>query len=209
MNRREFAKRIPFLAAMPLALGTGKSKTPSTKRHLIALGSAASNLVMKNKNLLKFDSFTLVSDHNPDLQENTGFISYVPPDQAYFFLDMRKLLKKEPYPLIDLPEELSEVIRSKEGEVLILAALGKYTGTVLSTSIAKAFAGSSNLSFLVSIPFSFEGSFVRNQALNAAIKITSLHPVQFFDFEDIREKYGNITVRSAFEKGDEEIIRLL
>lgn len=122
---------------------------------------------------------------------------------------MRKFLKKEPYPLIDLPEELSEVIRSKEGEVLIIAALGKYTGTVLSNSIAKAFAGSSHLSFVVTIPFSFEGSFVRNEALNAAIKITSLHPIHFFDFEDIREKHGNISVRSAFEKGDEELIRLL
>lgn len=209
MNRREFAKRISFLAAMPLALGTSKSKTPSTKRHLIALGSAASNLVVKNKNLLKFDSFTLVSDHNPGLQVNTDFISYFPPDQAYFFLDMRKFLKKEPYPLIDLPEGLAEAIKSKEGEVIILASLGKYTGTVLTTSIAKAFTGSSNLSFVVTIPFSFEGSFVRNEALNATIKITSLHPVQFYDFEDIRDLYANISVRGAFEKGDEEIVGML
>lgn len=94
MNRRDFAKRIPFLAAMPLALGASKSKTPSTKRHLIALGSVASNLVVENRNLLRFDSFTLVSDHSPDLQVKTEFISYVPPDQAYFFFEYAKVSKK-------------------------------------------------------------------------------------------------------------------
>lgn len=209
MNRREFAKRIPLLAAMPLALGASKSKTPSTKRHLIALGSVASNVVVKNKNLLKFDSFTVVSDHKQGFQGNMEFIPFIPPDSAYDFYGNRKFLKREPFPVIDLPEQLSEAISSKEGEVLILAALGKYTGTVLSTSIAKAYAGSSNLSFAVTIPFSFEGSFLRNEALNAAIDITSDHPSQFFDLEDIREQYGNLAIRSAFERADKEIISLL
>ena len=92
---------------------------------------------------------------------------------------------------------------------MILAALGKYTGTVTSNSIAQEFEGVKNLRFVNSIPFSFEGSYFNNQSILAAAEISSKHKCQTLQLEDIREKYGNLIIRSAFKKFDQELVKML
>jgi hypothetical protein len=206
MNRREFIKTIPILATVSYLPNIGVSKS----RHLITLGTSAAMLLENNYSKLDFDSFTIINDCYPKSSEvKAEYFNFSSPDEAYDFLGERKFLKKEPFPLIEISNDLKKSIKGKTGEIVILAALGKFTGTALSVSLAKVLAECSNIRFVESIPFSFEGTFKRDQAIKAASIIESIHPAKFVDLEDIRRIYGNLSVRSAFGKADEEIMKVL
>ena len=59
-------------------------------------------------------------------------------------------------------------------------------------------------------PFDFEGKRRMDRA-DLAIGIATDRggePVSF-DLEEIRKKYGNLSIRSAYQKADEEIIPIL
>ena len=208
MKRRSFIKAVPVLASF--AYLPAFASQESDKRHLIAIGIAASILSLKHDINIGFDTVTIVTESKPKFaSDEIEFIEFNPPDSAYTFLGEHKYLKKEPFQVIDLPMALRKAIRAKNGKVVMLAALGKYTGTVLSKSISDEFDGANNLRFINTIPFSFEGSFIQNQSKLVAAEISLKHQCQTLHLEDIREKYGNLAIRSAFKKTDEELKRMI
>lgn len=203
MKRRNFLKAIPILASAPYFQDLGSTN----ESHLIAIGTVASKVVLQNQNELQFDSITIVSDSSIETScLNADFIPFTPPDFAYHFLGEKKFLKRQPFPTTPLPQQIEAGIRSKKGEVVIFSALGKYTGTVLTASVAQAFCGSSNLRFAGSIPFEFEGECFRDEALKTIRAISSCHPSNFFDLEQIRQMHGNLSIKSAFTVADVNLI---
>lgn len=208
MKRRSFLKTVPTLATIPY-WPAFTSQEPK-KRHLIALGTAASILALKYDTNIRFDTVTIVTDSKPKFAiGKIEYIEFIPPDSVYTFLGDQKYLKKEPFQVIELPEAITNALRSKKGEVVIMASLGKFTGTVLSISIASAFAGYSDLRFVGSIPFGFEGSYNRNQAIKASSEIALYHQCQFYDLESVREEFGNLSIRNAFDKADKKLMERL
>jgi hypothetical protein len=207
MKRRDFIKTLPTIAAVPFSIIPIKAKPKS--KHLIALGSSASRLVAKYGQRLPFDSFTLINDCIPDFCDlSVDFIPFFPPDEAYFTWGERRFLKKEKLPDIILPNEIKSHLEAKEGDLVLFSTLGKATGSILMKSIGDQYRNSTQgLQVVAIMPFEFEGL---NLSANAKHALESIHRrgirTRVLELEAIRAKYGNLAIRSAFEKADEWVL---
>jgi hypothetical protein len=212
MNRRDFIKTIPLMTVAPLLL-TEVTESPKTnKRHLITLGSAAALIVSRYGAELSVDSVTLINDRIPEGNESVvDLIPFFPAESVFEYLGDQRFLKREKLPQLELPEKIKNHLASKSGELVFLAGLGKASGTMLFRAIAQQYMNSlQQLRFVATLPFAFEGSHVVANA-NQAVEHLSDQSLEasFFPLESIRKTYGNLGIRSAFEKGDEWVVGAL
>jgi hypothetical protein len=212
MKRRDFIKTLPVIAAAPLTLVPTEAKPKSKQRHLIALGTTASRLVARLGEQLNFDSFTVIDNKMPEnCKVVTEFISYTPPGDFYEQIGERKFDKRQALPLIPPPAEIINHLHSLEGELVFYATLGSVVGTILFQSIGAFYTNrKQHAEWLAVMPFEFEGSHRRQRAKVAiAVIADQRKEPTCLDVEHIREKYGNISVRSAFDRSDEWVLQRL
>ncbi|MDO8969017.1 hypothetical protein [Algoriphagus sp.] len=85
------------------------------------------------------------------------------------------------------------------------------TATLLSQSIGfHYFNPSQRMEWLAMMPFAFEGIRKEVQA-QLAIRVLAekrIDPSPLY-LDDIREKYGNLAIRSAYQKADEWVVEEL
>jgi len=209
MKRRDFVKTLPILVATPLLLVSSQAKP--VRRHLVVLGSAATNLVVKYGSKMTFDSYTVVNGLKPDgCPVNFDFFPFFKPDTSHLILEEFRNQKPENLPFLELSDELKSTIEGKSGTITVLAALGNYTGTLLFQALGTQLdIKREDLRMVGTLPFLFEGSKRRENAL-AAIQNLKINPSQtIFPLDQIRQVYGNLSIRSAFEKADEWIVGAL
>jgi hypothetical protein len=202
MKRRDFVKCLPILVVTPFIL----SHTQKEKIHLIAIGSAASKLIERNTDILKVDSITYINDKIPQtLKTPYEFIQFSPPNSAYEYLYGSKFLKREIPEHLHLPNSIKQKLDNLQGRLILVAGLGKFTGTIMYSAIA-AYIDSKgcNAQGICSLPFELEGDFWRK----TSIEITNNIPCnqKILDFEKLRKQVNNLTILTAFKMADEWVL---
>jgi hypothetical protein len=205
MKRRDFVKCLPILAVTPFIL----SHTQKEKIHLIAIGSSASKLIERNTDILKVDSITYINDKTPQtLKTPYEFIQFSPPNSAYEYLYGRKFLKRDIPGQLQLPNSIRQRLDNLQGRLILVASLGKFTGTIMYSAIA-AYIDSKgyNAQGICTLPFQLEGDFWRKTSIEIANNIPGNQKI--LDFEKLRKQVGNLSICSAFKKADEWVLREL
>ena len=212
MKRRSFLKALPVLVATPLALSAMPTPSRVHSRHLIALGTAACRSVAKDGQKLNFDSFTLIDGESPSqVNVHGNFFRFIPPEYLYEPFEQVRFLKKEPLPILPIPQDIEAHLRTLEGELVFLAGLGKATGTLLFQSLGLHYRNhTQGLEWLATMPFAFEGTYSRKNADQAIhVLADNRREPSSLCLDEIRHQYGNLAVRSAYEKADEWVMELL
>ncbi len=209
MNRRDFIKTIPLLTVASLVLNELSDSPKTNKRYLIALGSAASLITSKYRAELSFDSFTMIDRKLPSsLDIFAKFFQFMPPDSLYEQLGERFFLRKPSLPILPLSQVIDEHLGSLEGELVFLVALGKGTGSLLTQSIASHYINHfQKMDWLCILPFEFEGMQIWVKAQQALrIIMENGRDPNLIHLDEIRDRYGNLSIRSAFEKGEKWVL---
>ncbi|AFL83166.1 hypothetical protein Belba_0508 [Belliella baltica DSM 15883] len=205
MKRRDFVKSLPILAVAPSIL----SYTQKEEIHLVALGTAASKLIGRSSDNLKVDSITFITDKRPRISKmNCEFIQFAPPNSAYDYYGGFRFLKKEIPMQLELSDQIKQRLDSLKGRVILIAGLGKFTGTFMYSPITNYLDSKGfKTEGLCSLPFEFEGGFWRKASIKTASSIQGNQKV--LDFEQIRKQKGNVSIRSAFEYADDWMLGVL
>jgi hypothetical protein len=210
MKRRSFLKSLPLLAVAPLSL-SAMSIGPNS-RHLIALGTAACCLASNHSRHLSFDTVTLIDSEKPaQIGERQTFIPFQSPDHLFDQVAHLKIPKMDCLPILPLKPEIQRHLQSLEGDLVFLAGLGGVTSALLFQSIgSQYFNPSQRMEWMAMMPFAFEG--IRKEVrAKLAIRVLAekrIDPSPLY-LDDIREKYGNLAIRSAYQKADEWVVREL
>lgn len=211
MKRRNFLKSLPVFAVAPLTLSANQ-KNASSSRHLIALGSAACRLVYMNFKRLPFDTVTFIDREEPGLiGDRQTFISFQSPDHLFDQVAHLKIPKMDCLPVLPLKPEIQRHLKSLEGDLVFLAGLGGVTSALLFQSIGcHYFHSSQRMKWLAIMPFAFEGirKEVRSQWAIRVLIEKKIDPTLFY-LDEIRAKYGNLAIRSAYQRGDEWVVEEL
>lgn len=206
MKRRTFLKALPVLAATPLTLAAMPTPSNTYSRHLIALGTAACLLATGFHEKLEFASVTLIdSDEENWSSEKATVFTFNPPNSVYQFHYSKPILKNENLPVLPLPKEIEAHLRSLDGELVFHAGLGKATGTLLFQSIGLHYHNPVQSSeWIAMMPFAFEGSRSQKQAqLTIHLLADNRREPTCLYLDEIRSRFGNLSIRSAYEKADE------
>jgi hypothetical protein len=205
MKRRDFVKCLPILAVTPFIL----SHTQKEKIHLIAIGTSASRLIERNRDILKVDSITYINDKIPQtLKIPYEFIQFSPPNSAYEYLYGRKFLKSEIPSQLQLPNSIRQRLDNLQGRLILVAGLGKFTGTFMYAAIASYIDSKGfNEQGICTLPFKIEGDFWRKTSIEITNNIHSNQKI--LDFEKLRKQISNLTILTAFKMADEWVLREL
>lgn len=212
MKRRSFLKSMPLIASGTLILSDKMIFKKYPKTHLIALGTAAANLIEKYVSEMKFDSITIIDCLAPKTKrEVSNFYWFSPFEKEVNPFSYLRFEKNSQLPIMTIPGEVLDHLKQLDGELIFYSGLGNVTGTILTQSLATiALNPTQCLKWIVTTPFTFEGENRMAWATRAiSILKENNHVPTCFSFEDVRSKYGNLSIRSAFEKGDLEVLRLI
>lgn len=176
--------------------------------HVVGIGLGGSH-VLKHFHAKGLDArFTSISRFRlPELSPEINFIEFVSPGKSTF-----NKAGKEIYREVDMtkrlvvPNEIAELFKDNHHFVL-LAGLGGYTGTYMIQELAP-WLHWQNKDFMsiCCLPFHFEGEGRKAYAENARKMLKSIPGFTCFSLSEIAEKYGNMSVKRAFEKADEEFL---
>jgi len=186
--------------------------SPARSRQLIALGTAACRSVAKDGEKLNFDSFTLIDGELPSqVNVHAKFFRFIPPEYLYEPYEHVRFLKKKPLPILPIPQDIETHLRTLEGDLVFLAGLGRATGTLLFQSLGLHYRNhTQGLEWLATMPFAFEGIYSRKNA-DQAINLLAENRRERTSLclQEIPHRYGNLALRSAYEKADEWVIEVL
>ena len=97
----------------------------------------------------------------------------------------------------------------EDSKYILLAGLGGDTGSNLLVELASIlWVRNKEFILLCSLPFSFEGAQRRVIAGNIKTRFKSMDNFICFDLEEMRQIWGNVTLKVAFEKADKEFYNL-
>ncbi len=211
MNRRH-AIRCIAISSLGIMLTTRIfALDRSTKPfHFIGLGGAGSRMVEQLYNKGIRGKFTIVNDtRNPELTSDVGFIRFVAPEpdkvmfghKLYGVTDIKKDL--------GIPVNIKALVGGNENFV-ILAGLGRYTGSYLSMKLSGMLhQGNKDCMVVTTLPFSFEGKHTRDVAMYAHQRIRANSKHLTLDLNDTIKEYGTLGVQDAFRVADEKIVMML
>ena len=101
---------------------------------------------------------------------------------------------------LSLSKEVKAVFKEHDRYIL-LAGLGGYTGTYMVDLLIPWLQGQrKEFAVLCSLPFDFEGEKRRAYAREVLEKYQALPNCKSFDFESVKKKYGNKTIKEAIEE---------
>lgn len=209
MKRREFLKTLSVFSLAPLVLREIPAGNRTGSRHLIALGTAACHLARNNSSKLAFNTITMIDGENPSIRsEKFKFIEFIPAESLFEQLGDIRISKSNFLPILPLPVEIKSHLESLSGDLVFLSGLGGMTSKLLTQSIGTYYSNiSQRIEWVTMMPFEFQGSRRQVQAQFA------IHMLAEKNFEpnclyldEIRHKYGNISIRSAYQKADEWVL---
>lgn len=210
MKRRQFLQTLPILATSPFAFSAISKEKPLQERHLIGLGTAACILVNSYGNQLGFSSITLIDSFPLQNQEDT--VNFI-PFNCFFNQQIVPLRSSKcvRIPALPLDRSIKNHLENLKGDLVFVSGLGNGTGSLLSQSIGTQYVHEHGIQkWIVTLPFQFEG---RNKYDRAYTVLRNLMDYQnstsFYNLDDIREMYGNLSIRSAYEKVDLEVLKLI
>ena len=210
MKRRQFLQTLPILATFPFAFSAISKEKPQQERHLIGLGTAACILVNKYGNKLGFTSVTLIDGFPLQNQEDT--VNFIPfncfINQQIVPLRSSKCVR---IPALPLDRSIKNHLENLKGDLVFVSGLGNGTGSLLSQSIGTQYAHEHGIQkWTVTLPFQFEGKIKYERAYGVLRNLMDYQNyISFYDQDDIREKYGNLSIRNAYEKVDIEVLKLI
>lgn len=211
MKRRNFLKSLPVFAVAPLTL-SASPKNASNSRHLIALGSAACRLAYMNFERLPFNTVTFIDREEPGLiGDRQTIIPSQPMENLFDRETYYSVRNKVSLPVLTLDPEIPMHLQTLNGDLIFLAGLGGITASLLSQSIGfHYFNPSQRMEWLAMMPFEFEGTkkVVQAQLVIHVLIEKRINPSLLY-LDDIREKYGNLAIRSAYQKADEWVVEEL
>jgi hypothetical protein len=209
MKRRKFLKSLPVLSLAPLAICQIPAGNQTGSRHLIALGTVACRLARNYSGKLAFDTITMIDGENPsEHQERFKFIKFISPESLFEQLGDIRITKGNYLPILPLPKEIKSHLESLSGELVFLSGLGGMTSKLLTQSIGTYYSNIfQSIEWVVMLPFEFQG--VRRVAqAQLAIHVLAerkLEPTCLY-LDEIRREYGNLSIRSAYQKADEWVV---
>lgn len=208
MERRLFTKILLICGLNPLTVAQGLPRTTGNSKNLLLLGSAACNVGVTYAEDHCFDSVTLIDSEHFDNMDALKCFSFNTPDWVYADIDGFRYVPAIHLPSVPLSQNVIKHVNQLEGDLTILACLGKVTGSILCQSLQRVLLASNrNLHWVLTIPFSFEGSKKRQRALSIIEEIRLVSgKVHVLDLEIIREKSGNISLKQAWGRSDELIM---
>lgn len=176
--------------------------------HIIGIGSSGSNMVnyIQNKGIKA--KFSYINDKKmSDLEFETNFIEFIPKGELisksgeeFRISDMSAKL--------DLPESVNDILKFDK-KYILLAGFGGYTGTFVTEEIVKILNKNKiEFSIICSIPFSFEGQRRMRYANELKQKLQNNSGFHCLEYEQLSTKYGDMTIKEAFEKADEELFTI-
>lgn len=193
--------------SLPLiTLDKSGAKIKNRKVHVVGLGTVGSRWVSDHLQGYNLATITLISDRQPDrMPSNAHFFPFDPPQEAYDYFGENRFLKRDLQLNQELDPEIVDFLEGKKGLLLLVAGLGKYSGSVLCRSLVGKLQHQSDLGSLkclVTAPFAFEGSQAGKIGQEVIDFLLSKNMDSPILLEEVRAIHGNLAVRSAFEKGD-------
>ena len=162
-------------------------------------------------NLIHYSPFGEVNGNLNDPANHTSGHSQFP--ETTFHKDTSlKLTDKMPtveenfsglLPGNSIPETVRQVF-IHDHKYVLLAGLGGFTGTSLAVQLTH-WLKETNREFITicSLPFHFEGQNRSSYAEDAMEKLQAIPNFKHYRLETLRRKYGNMTIKDAFEKANE------
>ena len=158
-----------------------------------------------NKHKLASAGYAYINGYSVNEQEQVSFYQIEAPDKDRFSI---LIPEKEFYEQIKIPEKVYELFQ-KERKYVLLTGFASRTGSYLALKISK-FLKEKNIDFvnIGSLPFRFEGEKREQRARKTVEELSELGEIHYFELKDLRKKYGNLSVKEAFEKAEEAMYDL-
>ncbi len=207
MNRRKALKTIMAMGAISVSpqMLLGKNK-PSQQFHFVGLGNSGCNIARYFLSQNPKGKFTCITHSKPkNLDSRIQFIQ-IPP--------IGKIIHPfgNPYHIVSNPDaEIKlnhEVLQLTEGndKFVLLAGLGGFTGSKLAQQLTlRLHEENKFFQTICSLPFTFEGTKRRKNALKVLNPIKELPQVKYFELDSLKQKYEDLILSKCFERGDMEI----
>jgi len=207
MERRQAIKNLTGLAALAFTqhLYVLDQMKPI---HVVGLGSAGTNVMNLFHSLGIGDIYTSISDYKGSKLPNGVHLSPYCPGLTPRDRVLQELYQPESIIPFHLPEDTKKLFR-KDQRLVLLAGLGGYTATHMGKEIIPLFIEKGiDFKAVFCLPFKFEGTKKWKFAEELIIGVGQLAQVKYFDCEIIRKEWGNLTIRKAFEKVDQEMLKI-
>lgn len=206
MNRRKAIKSIMAIGAISaspqLLLGKTESTSPT---HFIGLGKGGYHIV---QHFLKQDpkgKYTCISYYKPQkLDPRIQFVQIPPTGKVIFPFGDPFHYPPEPGTKVQLTNEVLHLVKANDKFVL-LAGLGGFTASNLAKELTLMLhAENKNFQTICSLSFTFEGAKRRQNATKALSAIKHLPQVKYFELDSLKQKYGDLALSNAFDRGSRE-----
>lgn len=192
-----------------------KTLAPKEKKiHVIGLGGAGCNTAKYFCNKGVNATYTCMSNaERKDLPEAFLFAEYhIYSEEKRLQIIIGKVRVDFENMKPDLPTALPLPIAERlnsNSRFILLVGLGGLTGSYLVRDIADLLKKDNReFAIICSLPFNFEGE-IRNSCANMVKdKLSGLPNFHYYLNENMREKYGNLRISEAFDKTDEEVLKM-
>lgn len=203
MERRDMIRGLAAYGAIALMPELSAMENKITnKLHFIGLGQGGTNAInFLQKKGIKGSYTCITENYVSHLSPNTNHIYFeTPPD-----FKMNGMYYRKP---IELTPEMKNLFYQNDN-FIILTGLGGTAGTGLISSVLE-FLKDHQKKFLAicSLPFYNEGRTRNLYALLKQSELKDLPNVHCFDQNYLLEGSGQLTVREAFARGDEQYCKL-
>lgn len=211
ITRRETLKHLSLLGTLAfLPQSAFAFLEGDLPLHVIGIGGAGSNMVEQLHQQGITGKFTCISEPaRPHLPQDIRFIEFVPPGEPVYHKGELMYRTSNWEAELHIPESVRQLFHPHEKYVL-LAGLGGYTGTKMTVALSLLLK-EQNISALTvcSLPFQFEGAQRASRAQEAVNQLKHLSSFHYYPLENIRERYGNLTIEEAFTKANERAFEFL
>ena len=176
--------------------------------HFIGLGSFGSNAleIIYNKGVKAKYTYISYPKRKP-LPVDIDFIYFIPPGK----IESDEMIERFKRPNMNIefvvPDEILALF-NEDHRYILLSGVGGYTGTYMTDKLSQ-FLIENNKDFLAicRLPFSIE-NLKKPFAEVIRLKYQLMSNFRFFESDMMYKKYGNIKVKDAFEKLDEEFYNI-
>ncbi len=176
--------------------------------HFIGIGSAGSKMIefIQQKGIKS--KYSIINDEKiPNTEFETNFIEFIPKGEI-LHRNGEEIRISDMTAKFEIPQKVFEILNSNE-KYILFAGLGGYTGTFVTEEIATSLnKNKKDFSIICSIPFRFEGQRRMQYANELKQKIQNNFDCHFLELEQLRTKYGDMSIKDAFEKADEELFEI-
>lgn len=177
--------------------------------HFVGIGYSGSHLIkiicQKGFNA----KYTIINDKKlSGMTSKIDFIEYIPPLRNVFnTTEHGKIRISDMSQKIAVPAKVKN-LAAQDCRFVLIAGFGGYTGTYMTEQLTYLLNKNGKSFFTVcSSPFDFEDKNRKKIAREIKRKLQSVSELACIECNSIRNEYGNIPVKEAFERVDGEILQ--